>query len=151
MAIARQKANAVLEPVKILNLPNILILSSDTMVILDEDVLGKPTDESQAFDFLRRLSGKTHEVKTSICFLDTVGGREISEIESAFVTFKPLSDEEIWNYVRSGDPMDKAGAYGIQGAAKDFIVKLEGEVSTVMGLPVNRVLKIIKENKWDLN
>lgn len=151
MAIARQKAMAIIDPVKILNSPNILILSSDTMVILGKDVLGKPTDQGQAFDFLRRLSGKTHEVKTSICFFDTVTNREISEIESAFVTFKELSDEEIWSYVKTGDPMDKAGAYGIQGSAKEFITKLEGEVSTVMGLPVSRILRIIKENKWDLD
>lgn len=151
MAIARQKAMAILDPVKVLNLPDILILSSDTMVVLGKDVLGKPTDQGQAFDFLRRLSGKTHEVKTSIYFFDTVTNHEISEIESAFVTFKELGDEEIWSYVKTGDPMDKAGAYGIQGAAKKFITKLEGEVSTVMGLPVSRVLRIIKENKWDLN
>jgi septum formation protein len=151
MAIARQKAMAVLEPVKVLNLPHILILASDTMVVLGKEVLGKPMDQGQAFDFLRRLSGKTHEVKTSICFFDTVTNHEISEIENAYVTFKELSDEEIWSYVKTGDPLDKAGAYGIQGLAKNFISKVDGEVSTVMGLPVDRVLRIIKENKWDLN
>jgi septum formation protein len=150
MAIARQKAEAAVESVKALNSPNILILSSDTVVVLGKDVLGKPIDQSQAFDFLRRLSGQTHEVKTSICFIDTVTNEIISEIESAFVTFKKLTDEEIWNYVRAGDPMDKAGAYGIQGAAKEFIAKLDGEVSTVMGLPIKRVLRVIQEKKWDL-
>lgn len=150
MAIARQKAEAVIEAVKVLNLPNILILSSDTMVILGENILGKPIDQSQAFDFLRRLSGQTHEVKTSICFIDTVTNEAFSEIESAYVTFKELSDEEIWSYVRTGDPMDKAGAYGIQGPAKEFIAKLDGEISTVMGLPVKRVLKMIQDKKWNL-
>ncbi len=148
MAIARQKAEAVIEPVKSMNLPNILILASDTLVVLKEEVLGKPIDEGQAFDFLRRLSGQTHEVKTSVCFHDTVTNQTISEIESAFVTFKNLSDEQIWAYIKTGDPMDKAGAYGIQNTAKEFIVKLEGELDTVMGLPVKRVLRIIKDNQW---
>lgn len=150
MAIARQKAEAVLEPVKSLNLHNILVLSSDTLVILDGESLGKPTDQSQAFDFLRRLSGRTHEVKTSVCFIDTVRNETVTEIESAFVTFKNLDDEEIWSYVRTGDPMDKAGAYGIQGPAKNFITKLDGELSTVMGLPVKRVLRMIEKYNWDL-
>jgi len=148
MAIARQKAEAIVEPIKSLNLKDILILASDTLVILNGKVLGKPIDEGQAYDFLRRLSGQTHEVKTSICFYDTVTKRSISEIESSFVTFKNLSDEEIWAYIKTGDPMDKAGAYGIQNTARTFIVKLEGELDTVMGLPVKRVLRVIKENGW---
>lgn len=148
MAIARQKAEAVVEPIKSLNLKDILILASDTLVVLEGQVLGKPIDESQAYDFLRRLSGQTHEVKTSICFYDTVTKKYISEIESSFVTFKNLSDEEIWSYIKTGDPMDKAGAYGIQNTEKTFIVGLEGELDTVMGLPVKRVLRLIKENNW---
>lgn len=150
MEIARQKAMAVVEPVKSLNLQNILILSSDTLVILGGQVLGKPIDEGQAFDFLRRMSGRSHEVKTSICFHDTVTGNTITQIESAFVTFRKLSDEEIWSYIKSGDPMDKAGAYGIQGKAKEFIVNLDGSLDTVMGLPVKRVLSVIKENNWEI-
>ena len=148
MAIARQKAEAVLEPIKSLNLHNILVLSSDTMVVLNGEALGKPIDEGQAYDFLRRLSGHTHEVKTSIYFWDTVTQRGISQIESAFVTFKKLSDDEIWKYIKTGDPMDKAGAYGIQGKASEFISHLDGEIDTVRGLPVKRVLKVIHENKW---
>ena len=148
MAIARQKAEAVVEPIKSLNLKDILILSSDTLVVLNGRVLGKPIDEGQAYEFLRRLSGQTHEVKTSICFYDTVTKKNISEIESSFVTFKNLSDEEIWAYIKTGDPMDKAGAYGIQNTARTFIVKLEGELDTVMGLPVKRVLRVIRENGW---
>lgn len=150
MEIARQKAMAVVSPVKSMNLHNVLVLASDTLVVLKGEVLGKPTDEGQAFEFLRRMSGQTHEVKTSICFHDTVTGNTITEIESAFVTFKNLSDQEISSYVESGDPMDKAGAYGIQGKAREFIVNLKGELDTVMGLPVKRVLRVISENKWDL-
>ena len=148
MAIARQKGEAVVEPIKSLNLHNILVLSSDTMVVLNGEALGKPIDEGQAYDFLRRLSGHTHEVKTSIYFWDTVTQRGISQIESAFVTFKKLSDDEIWKYIKTGDPMDKAGAYGIQGKASEFISHLDGEIDTVRGLPVKRVLKVIHENKW---
>lgn len=151
MEIARQKAVAILDPVKSLNLKDILVLASDTLVVLNGKVLGKPIDEGQAYDFLRRLSGQTHEVKTSVCFVDTVTGKVISEIESAFVTFRELSDEKIWAYINTGDPMDKAGAYGIQSTGKDFIVKLEGELDNVMGLPVKRVLRIIQDNKWIIN
>jgi septum formation protein len=150
MEIAREKAMAVLDHVKSLNSGDILVLSSDTVVVLGGKVLGKPLDQGQAFDFLRRMSGQTHEVKTSICFHDTVTQKTICEIESAFVTFRDLSDEEIWSYIRTGDPMDKAGAYGIQGKAKEFIVNLKGELDTVMGLPVKRVLRVIRENKWEL-
>jgi septum formation protein len=150
MEIAREKAMAILDPIKPLKLQNILVLSSDTVVVLNGEVLGKPIDQGQAFDFLRRMSSQTHEVKTSICFYDTVTQSTISEIESAFVTFRNLGDEEIWSYIRTGDPMDKAGAYGIQGKAKEFIVDLKGELDTVMGLPVKRVLRVIKENNWNL-
>lgn len=150
MEIARQKAMAILEPVKSLNLQNILILSSDTLVILKGEVLGKPLDQGQAYDFLRRLSGQTHEVKTSICFHDTVTGKTISQIESSLVTFRELKSEEIWDYIKTGDPMDKAGAYGIQGVGGKFIKKLEGELENVMGLPIKRVIKVIKENNWEI-
>jgi septum formation protein len=150
MEIARRKAVAILEPVKSLNLQNILVLSSDTLVVLMGEVLGKPIDEGQAYDFLRRLSGQTHEVKTSICFYDTVTGNVISQIESSFVTFRNLTDDEIWSYIKSGDPMDKAGAYGIQGPGGKFISHLDGELENVMGLPIKRVLKIIQENGWEI-
>ena len=107
-------------------------------------------DEGQAYEFLRRLSGQTHEVKTSICFHDTVTENTISQIESSFVTFRDLSDEEVWDYIKTGDPMDKAGAYGIQGVGGKFISHLEGELENVMGLPIKRVIRVIQENHWDL-
>src|SRR5690606_36412311 len=111
-----------------------------------DQVLGNPKDEKQAYQFLRQLSGATHEVKTSVCFVDTQTNVEVCEIESSFVTFRELSDQEIWAYIKTGQPMDKAGAYGIQDAGGSFIVKLEGELDNVMGLPVKRVLRILKEN-----
>jgi septum formation protein len=146
--IARQKAEACVEQIKPLNLQNILILSSDTVVVIDGEVLGKPQDQGQAFEYLRRLSGRTHEVKTSVCLLDSQTRKTISEIESSFVTFRNLSDKEIHDYILSGEPMDKAGAYGIQGAGGKFIAELKGNLDNVMGLPVQRVEKILKSNGW---
>jgi len=146
--IARQKATACQEQIKSLNLQNILILSSDTVVVIDNEVLGKPQDQGQAFEFLRRLSGQTHEVKTSVCFIDELTEKMILDIESAWVTFRELSDQEIKSYVASGEPMDKAGAYGIQGVGGKFISKLNGNLDTVMGLPVKLVEKIMTENGW---
>ena len=146
--IAREKAMAAVDLANSLNLKDVLILSSDTVVILDGQVLGKPDHANQAYEFLRRLSSQRHEVKTSVCFIDTKTQVEVCEIESSFVTFRDLSDEEIWSYIATGQPMDKAGAYGIQEQGGTFIVKLEGELDNVMGLPVKRVLRMMQEHKW---
>ncbi len=147
-AIARQKAMAAVEQIKHLKSQDILILASDTLVVLEKEILGKPQDEGQAFQFLRRLSGQTHEVKTAICFFDLKTQKLISEVESSFVTFRNLSVNEIREYIKTGEPMDKAGAYGIQGLGGNFIQSLQGNLDNVMGLPVERVKRILRENHW---
>jgi septum formation protein len=144
--IARTKAYAARDEAKILKLFNILILSADTVVVLDDEVLGKPENFDEACAFLRRLSGREHEVKTAVCVLDfSSNEREICEIESSFVKFRNLSEFEIINYVKTGSPMDKAGAYGIQDVGRTFIENVTGELDNVMGLPVNRVKRILDE------
>jgi len=112
-----------------------LVLAADTMVCLDGALLGKPKDGDEAKDMLRRLSGRAHTVYTGIAlFLD---GRESTGVEATDVYFRDLSDQEIAAYVETGEPMDKAGAYGIQGRAAAFVRRIEGDVTNVIGLPLS--------------
>ncbi len=152
MYLARSKAGAVLNHPKLLELKEILLLAADTEVILDNHIFGKPSTLTQAKEFLGRLSGRIHEVKTAICLWDLSADltpkKIISEVETAKVEFKKLSKDEIEKYVATGDPMDKAGGYGIQGVAKNFIAHVDGSWDNVMGLPVERVKRILKENEW---
>lgn len=111
---------------------DVAILSSDTLVDLGGVALGKPIDEDDAFRMLKALSGAVHYVHTGVAVRQ--GDRVVSGVDSTAVYFRPLSDEEIRAYIATGDPMDKAGAYGIQGAAGAFVRKIEGDFDTVMGL-----------------
>ena len=118
------------------------LLSADTIVWLEDEVLGKPADDQDAARMLRELSGKTHHVSTGVFV--AMGRREGCHVSSSFVettdvTFRELSDDEIMTYVKSGEPLDKAGAYGIQGGAGAFVSALRGDYNNVVGLPVNRV------------
>src|SRR5690606_20042676 len=110
------------------------ILSADTTVILDNDVLGKPEDADHACDMLRRLSGRTHAVHTAVAL--ACGEVLHEEVSITSVRFKTLSTAEITAYCRSGEPMGKAGAYGIQGKAGMFVEAISGSYTGVMGLPV---------------
>ena len=112
--------------------PDAVILSSDTLVDLDGVALGKPEDEEDAFRMLKSLSGAVHHVHTGVAV--RCGNTVLSGVDSTAVTFRPLSDAEIRAYIATGEPMDKAGAYGIQGAAGAFVRKIEGDFDTVMGL-----------------
>lgn len=113
------------------------VLGADTTVVLDDEVLGKPRDAAEAADMLRRLAGRTHEVLTGFCLRR--GKREIAGIERTCVWMAKLSEAEIAAYVASGEPMDKAGAYAIQGLAARFIPRIEGSYTNVVGLPVAAV------------
>ena len=122
-------------PVALKN-PDALVISSDTLVELDGVPLGKPTDREDAVRMLRALSGRGHNVHTGVCV--TYGGRAWSGTASTEVVFRLVSDDEIIKYVDTGEPMDKAGAYGIQGAAGAFVERYVGEFDTVVGF--NRTL-----------
>jgi septum formation protein len=148
--LARQKARALLQSGQLASGGPYLVLASDTLVILGSDVLGKPESPEEAVRFLGRLSGQVHEVKTSVYIEDTLDGRSLSQIETSRVTFRTLSLQEIKDYVATGEPMDKAGAYGIQGAGGKFIAHLEGNLDNVMGLPVQLVKEIIQEGGWQI-
>lgn len=119
-----------------------LVIAADTIVYLDGRVLGKPKDEADARAMLSALSGRAHEVYTGVTVL--LGGDIICEAERTKVFFRELSQEEIDAYVASGDPMDKAGAYGIQGKASLMVERIEGDYFNVMGLPLCRLGKMLK-------
>ena len=114
-----------------------LVIAADTIVWLDGKMLGKPRSEEEAFSMLKSLSGRCHEVFTGVCILD--GDTEDCEAERTLVHFRELSDEEIHGYIRDGEPMDKAGAYGAQGKGALFVRSIEGDFFNVMGLPVCRL------------
>ena len=142
---ARGKALDVLKKFS----PNDIIIAADTVVVLDNKVLGKPKTKDEAKEMLKALSGKTHEVLTGVTVLFM--GKEETAVEKTLVHFRKLSEEEISNYVATGEPMDKAGAYGIQGKGAILIKGTEGCYNNVVGLPLTRIyelflrLKIILE------
>ena len=116
-----------------------VIIASDTLVSLDGAALGKPESEADAHRMLRALSGRTHEVFTGVTLIDAACGRAETKVVRTGVRFRALSDEEIWAYIRTGEPMDKAGAYGIQGGARGFVEGLDGSFENVMGFPVDDI------------
>ena len=118
-----------------------VVLAADTTVVLDSAIMGKPEDSVEATRMLTALSGLRHEVITGVCVLDDE--REISDFARTSVWFAPLSGEEIAAYVASGEPMDKAGAYAIQGLASRFVERIDGSYSNVVGLPVELVYRIL--------
>ena len=113
---------------------NEVIISADTVVVLDNIILGKPKDESEAFDILKSLSNKTHFVATSICLLKEE--KFICATQKTYVTFKKLNDTEILNYIKTQKPLDKAGSYGIQDKGFSFAIKLDGDLNNVIGFPL---------------
>ncbi len=114
-----------------------LIIAADTIVWADGKMLGKPHSEDEAFSMLKSLSGHAHEVYTGICLMDADG--PLCEAERSVVHFRKLSDDEIRSYIATGEPMDKAGAYGAQGKGALFVRSIEGDFFNVMGLPLCRL------------
>ena len=120
-----------------------VIIAADTIVFMDGAVYGKPRSETEAFEMLRSLSGSEHRVYTSVCVMR--GGEELCEAEESLVRFRGLSDGEIRAYIATGEPMDKAGAYGIQGRACVFVSRIEGDYYNIVGLPVCRLGEMLKK------
>jgi septum formation protein len=118
-----------------------LVLAADTTVVLCNEIMGKPADAADAARMLRALSGKRHEVLTGVALKRA--GKIALDIASTAVWFAPLSEREITDYVASGEPMDKAGAYGIQGLASKFIDRIDGSYSNVVGLPIALVWRML--------
>lgn len=121
------------------------ILAADTIVVIDRDTLGKPKDNADAARMLRALSGRSHEVITAIC-LRTADGESHVHHEVTSVHMSELSEKEICDYVAHGEPMDKAGAYAIQGIASRWVTKIEGDYANVVGLPVAQVYAMLRRH-----
>ena len=119
--------------------PEAVTIGSDTIVVVDGRVLGKPRDVAHAHTMLRMLSGRSHEVMTGVAV--TWRGRTVSGVETVGVTFRELDDADIEAYIATGEPMDKAGAYGIQGFGATIVTRVHGDYFAVMGLPLNRLVR----------
>ena len=135
---AVQKAMAVAKTAE-----NAIIIAADTVVVLDDRILGKPKDEKEAKEMLQRLSGREHIVITGIGVVDTVSGRTLSATEQTIVYFHPWEEEEIDAYIASGECMDKAGSYGIQGKGSLLVRKIDGDYFNVMGLPLSKLYRLL--------
>ena len=122
-----------------------LILGADTVVVIDGQTLGKPSDRQDAARMLRLLSGRTHQVHTGICLVRAPDEIAALKHETTLVTFRELDEDEIRQYLESGEPWDKAGAYAIQGLACKFVTRISGCYSNVVGLPVALVYEILKK------
>jgi septum formation protein len=134
--LAREKAARIEEPGEV-------TIGSDTIVVVDGDVLGKPRDRAHAAEMLRRLSGRSHVVMTGVAV--RYEGRTASGLEEVGVTFRALSDADIERYIDTGEPMDKAGAYGIQGFGATIVERVDGDYFAVMGLAVNRLVGLCRQ------
>ena len=134
--LARAKAS-------IIDVSDAVVVGSDTIVVVDGDVLGKPRDRAHAAEMLRRLSGRSHIVMTGVAV--RWQGRLASGLEETGVTFRRLSDDDIERYIDTGEPMDKAGAYGIQGYGATIVERVNGDYFAVMGLALNHLVRLFGE------
>ncbi len=127
-----------------------VLVAADTVVEIGGELLGKPKDEDEAADMLGKLSGREHRVYTGFVVHDRASGQKVSGVESTTVRFAALRDADIAAYVKSGDPLDKAGAYGIQGRGGMLVASIAGDFYTVMGLPLARIGMAFRELGYDV-
>lgn len=135
--LAREKARVVAA-----REPNALVIAADTIVVVDGAILGKPRDEADAASMLRRLSARGHVVLTAVAV--ACGGEVVSDVESVDVTFRELSDADVTHYIATGEPMDKAGAYGIQGFGATIVTRIDGDYFAVMGLALGLLVRLMR-------
>lgn len=129
---------------------DVIIIAADTIVEFDGEIIGKANNEQQAFQMLKKLGSKTHQLMTGIAITETSSSKIHIDHESTKVKFKNLSDEEIWNYIKSGEWKGRAGAYSIRDKASLFIESIEGSSSNVIGLPMHKIHEILK-NFFNIN
>lgn len=126
------------------------VIGADTCVCVDGEIFGKPESDAEAKAMLRKLSGRSHDVYTGYCVVYCRNGVSVAKCEKTTVYFREISDEEIDSYIQTREPMDKAGAYGIQQRGSKFVEKIEGDYFNVVGLPVCALVKLMKE-EFDIN
>jgi len=141
--LAREKALAVAR-----QRPHDCVLGADTVVVVDGQLLGKPSDAADATRMLRLLSGREHQVITGVCLV--VSAQPSIASETTLVTVSEITEKDIADYIASGEPIDKAGAYAIQGLASRWIPRIEGDYSNVVGLPVALVLRMLRERESEI-
>ena len=146
LEIAEKKARAAA-----IYFPDENIVGADTVVVVDGKILGKPKDEKEAFSMLKSLSGRSHEVITAFSFININKNISYSDYEITKVYFKNLTDDEINWYINTKEPMDKAGAYGIQGKGAFFVEKIEGDFFSVMGFPLGKFVRFLNKTGFNLN
>ncbi len=139
LELAEKKARKVAE-----NISDAIIVGADTIVVLNNQMLGKPQTTNEARAMLRKLSGKTHTVYTGLAIIDKPSENVISDYERTRVTFRELNDQEIEQYVQTQSPMDKAGAYGIQDQSAVFVTKIDGCFYNVMGFPLAKFYQTLQ-------
>lgn len=146
--LAREKARAVADTFGAGGPADAVVVAADTTVVVDGEILGKPADAAEARAMVARLAGRTHEVFTGMAVRRTGGGgaaREAAAVERVRVTFRPLGAADVAAYVATGEPMDKAGAYGIQGYGATIVERIEGDYFAVMGLSLVRLVGLLGE------
>lgn len=139
LQVARAKAEEVAAPY-----PRTVVIGADTVVVVDDTILGKPKNVDDAKAMLRQLSNREHRVVTAVWICN--GEQSEGFVDSAAVTFMPITEDEIVEYVASGEPMDKAGAYAIQGRGMRYVCGIKGDFYTVMGLPSARLYDVLKKH-----
>lgn len=139
MSLSLQKATDVLSKINY----DAIIIGADTVVSYDGFILGKPKSKDDASNMLKTLSGKTHSVYTGYTILRTSDKKTVTDFEESLVTFKKLTDDEIFEYTKTSEPYDKAGSYSIQGTASSFVTKLVGDYNNVVGLPIYSLSKYL--------
>ncbi len=147
-SLALQKNDAVASDTRLCG--DEVVITADTMVVCGGRIMGKPKDDEDAYNMLYLLSGNTHYVLTGFCICDTKSGKKITDYEETAVKFRDLDENEIRNYIKTKECRDKAGAYGIQERGSIFVEKIIGDYFNVVGLPVQKICKLLKES-FDIN
>jgi septum formation protein len=140
LEVSRRKAQSVADQIE-----DGIILGADTIVVLDGEILGKPKDEDNALYLLKKLSGRIHQVYTGITLIEKPTGKAISDYDLTQVRFNQLDEAEIRDYIATGEPMDKAGAYGIQGMGNFLVDHIEGRLDNVIGLPTEKLRRMLDQ------
>ena len=145
--VAQAKARAIAEPARA-DRERAIVIAADTIVLAEGQILGKPRDAEDARRMLRLFSGKTHEVLTALSVINVPAAKEALHVEKTRVEFLKRSEEEMETYIQTGEPLDKAGAYGIQGIAGRFATRIEGCYFNVLGLPLSRLWTTLQSLGW---
>ncbi|MEG1408440.1 MAG: Maf family protein [Terrisporobacter sp.] len=127
-----------------------LVIGADTIVVIDDTILGKPKDEAEAYNMIKLLSGKTHNVITGFALMNLSLDKKVIDYELSTVTFKELSEESIKDYIKTNESLDKAGAYGIQGYGSLLVKEIQGDYFNIVGLPISKISNALKEI-FDMN